>query len=147
MPKHFFLMITGGMLLSACVPGPELSGPPVEGIVTDARTHRPVPGALVTVAKTTDDLPVQALPNALSDPTGHFTLFAHYKLGIVLIYGDPMITVVTVHVRHDGYRPLDLRETYNFYVPPFTPLRVEAALEPELPQARAKNRSTKYIIP
>lgn len=140
MLKHFFFVALCGLPLSACVPGPELDRPAVEGRVYDAQTLRPVAGARITVARAAGDLPERELPDTLSDAQGHFSLTARYKLGIVLLYGDPKVARVTVRISREGYQSLDLRETYNFYVGPFQPLHEEAALEPSSTSASAKQR-------
>ena len=106
--KRWFPTALGGLLLLAgCVPAPVVTSPMVSGRVTDARSGRPVAGALVTVSvdKGTGpaDAPAKSTPHTLSDADGQFTLSERYGLGLVGFIGDPFAYRAVVRVTREGY--------------------------------------------
>jgi len=107
--------------LTGCIPAPVEKSPPVVGHIMDARTHRPVAGALV-------DLPESDVAGTTADAEGHFSLPRRDKLGlVVLLPFDPAYRTVPLEVRHEGYHIF--RAAVPFYV--WTePKPMEIFLEP-----------------
>ena len=90
--------------LSACAPGLVFRSPSIDGFVTDARTHRPVSGALVVVTRGRVSLAKGPLPSGRTDTRGHFHLAAQSGLGLAYIGpGDPAPLVVPIEITRDGY--------------------------------------------
>ena len=116
-----FLVGLVSFILTGCIPGPVEKSPPVVGRVTDARTHRPVVRAEIS-------LPESDVPGTTTDAEGRFSLSRRDKFGlVVLLPYDPAYRTVPLEVRHKGYRVF--RTTVPFYV--YTaPKPMEILLEP-----------------
>jgi hypothetical protein len=121
--RHVISLLIGMtcFLSTGCIPWAVEKAPPVIGRVTDARTHRPIAGAEVS-------LPESGVPGAATDADGRFSLPLRNKFGfVVLLPFDPAYRTVPFEVHRKGYRPL--RTTVPFYV--FTaPKPLNISLEP-----------------
>jgi hypothetical protein len=107
--------------LSACVPAVVEKSPPAVGRVTDARTHRPVADAHVS-------LPDSDVPGTTTDSDGRFSLPYRSKLGlVVLLPFDPARREVPLEVKRAHYQPF--RTTVPFYVYR-EPKPLDVALQP-----------------
>ena len=118
---HRSFIVLLGLTLVGCIPAPVEKSPPVVGRVTDARTHRPVVDAQVS-------LPESDVPGTTTDAQGRFSLPRRDKFGlVVLLPYDPAYRTVPLEVHHERYRLL--RTTVPFYV--YTePKPLEILLEP-----------------
>lgn len=113
--------VVASLALVGCIPAPVEKSPPVIGRVSDARTHRPVAGAQVS-------LPESDVSGTTTDAQGRFSLPQQNKLGlVVLLPFDPAYRTVPLEVRREQYRVFRTRVPFYVYTKP-KPL--EVLLEP-----------------
>jgi hypothetical protein len=113
--------VVASVALAGCIPAPVEKSPPVVGHISDARTHRPVAAAQVS-------LPESDVSGTTTDAQGWFSLARQNKLGlVVLLPFDPAYRTVPLEVRHEGYKVF--RTAVPFYV--YTePKPMDILLEP-----------------
>ena len=110
--------------------------PPVSGIVTDARTGKPLAGALVTV-EVEGRLPLRsgptgAPPHTLSDGNGLFVLSKRFGVGLIGYIGEPPLYQAVVNVTKTGYGEFTTKQQCNGGDgDPSAPVYVDAPLTPQ----------------
>ena len=118
--------------LSACVPGPVPFSPAIAGTVTDARTHRPLAAARVSVYDPWEDHRyANALAGGDSDAQGRFALAEKDKPGFVCFLGDPALHTLIVHVSKPGYKLFSTEGQFCPDIRARKDIHLDAALIPD----------------
>ena len=94
---RFFLCFLAAVIMSGCIPASVPRTPGISGHVYDARTMKPVAGALVTF-KNARNIATK------TDMEGAFTLLPHQKLGLrPILPFDALPCQTILLIMHDGY--------------------------------------------
>ena len=76
----------------------------------------PVSDARVSVSYPSKNPSAPVLSSSTSDSRGHFALAAHYKFGLILIYGDPIAVPIIVRISKPGYQTFVAEENFCAHI-------------------------------